>query len=93
MFDYENTILQYLISRRNDDSNVIGYTRSFQLIFFYLCYNDVFENDELLSVFKIVDEAIKDHVNRDKKNSFSCPAFAPAKVSIFYRVKCLLSIE
>lgn len=80
VFDNGNTILRYLIARGNDDLNVIGYTRFFYLIFSYFYLNATFQNDKLLSVFNIADKAIKNHVNGDKKNGFTGPAFIPLGV-------------
>ena len=82
-FDYGNTILQFIISRRADASGVIGYTRFLQLILTYLCPNDIFDDDELLPVFQISEKAITDHIKRDEKNKFSGPPFLPREVRKF----------
>lgn len=89
-FDYGNSIQQYLFARKSDVSNVTGYTRFIQLIFYHLCPNVVSENDELLPVFKISDKEIKYHINRDKMNDFTGPVYILKEVSSFFQGLCLL---
>lgn len=59
---------------------MIRYTRFFSVNIYSLVPYVNLENDELFPIFRIVDKAIKDHVNRDRKNGFTGPAFIPSEV-------------
>lgn len=89
-FDYGNTISQFLIARKSDESNVIGYTRFLQLIFNHLCRDTVFEDDELLPIFKIAYKEIKDHLTEIRKRMLM---FSMMSGSFLERISLLLRVE
>ena len=69
IYDIPRKILEFIRTRKLESSQVIYFPRFLHLIFFHLCKNVVFENDEHLSAHTNSARAWAD-MNKDAKHGF-----------------------
>ena len=80
LFDHCTFLLELLAVRKEDKTGFICYIRFLKLIFNHFCPNSLFDNDELLPIYKIADTGINALMNGDRKTSFKSQCDIPDMV-------------